>query len=45
MLSKGEKVFVITRRLFEGDRIRLFVGEVQRIIRYSHKGSWVCICT
>lgn len=29
MLDKGEKVFVITRRLFEGDRIRLFVGEVQ----------------
>ena len=30
MLDKGEKVFVITRRLFEGDRIRLFVGEVQK---------------
>jgi len=29
MLDKGEKVFVITRRLFEGDRIRQFVGEVQ----------------
>ena len=29
MLSKAEKVFVITRRLFEGDRIRQFVGEVQ----------------
>jgi len=29
MLNKGEKVFVITRRLFDGDRIRLFVGEVQ----------------
>ena len=29
MLSKGEKIFVITRRLFDGDRIRLFVGEVQ----------------
>ena len=28
MLAKGEKVFVITRRLFEGDRIRQFVGEV-----------------
>ena len=30
MLDKGEKVFVITRRLFEGDRIRLFVGDVQK---------------
>lgn len=30
MLDKGEKIFVITRRLFEGDRIRLFVGEVQK---------------
>ena len=30
MLSKGDKVFVITRRLFEGDRIRLFVGGVQK---------------
>jgi len=30
MLDKGEKVFVITRRLFEEDRIRLFVGDVQR---------------
>lgn len=30
MLDKGEKLFVITRRLFEGDRIRLFVGEVQK---------------
>ena len=29
MLGKEEKVFVITRRLFEGDRIRQFVGEVQ----------------
>lgn len=29
MLGKGEKVFVITRRLFEGDRIRQFIGEVQ----------------
>lgn len=28
MLETGEKVFVITRRLFEGDRIRQFVGEV-----------------
>lgn len=28
MLNKGEKVFVITRRLFNGDRIRQFVGEV-----------------
>ena len=28
MLEKGEKVFVITRRLFDGDRIRQFVGEV-----------------
>lgn len=30
MLDIGEKVFVITRRLFDGDRIRLFVGEVQK---------------
>ena len=29
MLEKAEKVFVITRRLFEEDRIRLFDGEVQ----------------
>jgi len=29
MLSKGYKVFVITRRLFREDRIRMFVGEVQ----------------
>ena len=29
MLSKGDKVFVITRRLFGEDRIRMFVGEVQ----------------
>lgn len=29
MLSKGEKVFVITRRLFENDLRRHFVGEVQ----------------
>ena len=28
MLKKGEKVFVITRRLFEGDRNRQFVGEI-----------------
>ena len=28
MLKKGEKVFIITRRLFDGDRIRQFVGEV-----------------
>ena len=28
MIEKGDKVFVITRRLFEGDRIRQFVGEV-----------------
>jgi len=28
MLDKGEKVFVITRRLYEGDRIRQFIGEV-----------------
>ena len=28
MLKKGEKIFVITRRLFDGDRIRQFVGEV-----------------
>jgi len=29
MLSKGDKVFVITRRLFREDRIRMFVGEIQ----------------
>ena len=29
MLSKGDKVFIITRRLFGQDRIRMFVGEVQ----------------
>lgn len=29
MLSKGDKLFVITRRLFEGDLRRHFVGEVQ----------------
>ena len=29
MLNKGDKVFVITRKLFERDRIRMFVGEVQ----------------
>lgn len=28
MLENGEKVFVITRRLFDGDRLRQFVGEV-----------------
>ena len=37
MLSKGEKVFVITRRLFEGDRIRLFVGEVQAAVDMAMK--------
>lgn len=37
MLSKGEKVFVITRRLFEGDRIRLFVGEVQVAVDMAMK--------
>ena len=29
MLNKGDKVFIITRKLFERDRIRMFVGEVQ----------------
>lgn len=29
MITKGEKVFVITRRLFDGDLRRHFVGEVQ----------------
>ena len=28
MLENGEKVFVITRRLYDGDRLRQFVGEV-----------------
>ena len=37
MLSKGEKVFIITRRLFEGDRIRLFVGEVQAAVDTAMK--------
>ena len=31
MMEKGEKVFVITRRLFDGDRFRMFVGEIQAI--------------
>jgi hypothetical protein len=31
ILSKGEKVFVITRRLFHGDLRRHFVGEVQKV--------------
>ena len=29
MVSKGEKILVITRRLFDGDLRRHFVGEVQ----------------
>jgi hypothetical protein len=29
MISKGEKILVITRRLFDGDLRRHFVGEVQ----------------
>ena len=28
MISKGEKIFVVTRRLFEGDIRRHFVGEI-----------------
>ena len=31
MIIKGEKVFVITRRLFDEDLRRHFVGEVQEI--------------
>jgi len=31
MLSKGEKIFIITRRLFEKDIRRHFVGEVQEM--------------
>ena len=31
MLSKGEKIFVITRRLFEGDIRRHFIGEIQEV--------------
>jgi hypothetical protein len=31
MLSKGEKIFVITRRLFEKDLRRHFVGQVQEV--------------
>lgn len=30
MLDKGEKIFSITRRLFDGDRIRIFIGEVHK---------------
>ena len=35
MISKGEKVFVITRRLFDGDLRRHFVGEVQEAINFA----------
>ena len=31
MLSKGEKVFVVTRRLFDKDLRRHFVGEIQDV--------------
>jgi len=31
MLSKGEKIFIITRRLFENDLRRHFIGEVQEV--------------
>jgi hypothetical protein len=31
MLSIGEKIFVITRRLFENDLHRHFIGEVQDV--------------
>ena len=31
MINKGEKVFIITRRLFDGDLRRHFVGEVQEV--------------
>jgi hypothetical protein len=31
MLSKGEKVFIITRRLFDRDIRRHFVGEIQDV--------------
>jgi hypothetical protein len=31
ILSKGEKVFVVTRRLFNGDLRRHFVGVVQEV--------------
>ena len=31
MLSKGEKIFVVTRRLFESDLRRHFVGKVQQV--------------
>jgi len=31
ILSKGEKVFIITRRLFHWDLRRHFVGEVQEV--------------
>ena len=39
MLSKGEKVFVITRRLFEGDLRRHFVGEVQEISSFAMRAK------
>ena len=31
MLSKGEKIFIITRRLFEKDLRRHFIGEVEDV--------------
>ncbi len=31
MLSKGEKIFIITRRLFESDLRRHFVGEIEAV--------------
>ncbi len=35
MISKGEKVFVITRRSFDGDLRRHFVGEVHETTRFA----------
>jgi hypothetical protein len=35
MLAKGEKVFVITRRMFAGDLRRYFVGEVQEVSSFA----------
>ena len=35
MISKGDKVFIITRRLFDEDIRRHFVGEVQHVTRVA----------
>ena len=35
MIATGEKVYVITRRTFEGDLRRQFVGEVQAVTDFA----------